>query len=242
MTKTILSAILMTAALALSLPAIAHDVHEPSIRTFPVTANAQIKVTPDQAKIMAGVITEGREASEVVSENAAKMTALYETLRLQGVGRNDIATSQLSLTPRYDYENRKKPRIVAYEAKNIVTITTLDLTKIGPIIDSIVQAGSNNVQNVQFSIRDTEALEAKVLDKAIRKARAKAQRMATSAGVTLGPLQNMNVSGGQYQPFNRVYDEIIVTSTGGGGGVPSTPVSYSDQTVTATVSLVYEMR
>jgi len=217
---------------------------EPKMRVLPVSASAEITSEPDKVAVSAGVITEGKDASAVATENAAKMTSVYAALTRAGVSRGDIKTSQLSLQPRYNYESRKKPRIVGYQANNSVIVTSYDLSKTGDIIDALVQAGANNINNIQFSLRDPEAVEAMVLDKAIRKARNKAQAMATSAGVTLGALQSLTTSGNGYTAHNQAYDEIIVTATGGGssGGAVRTPVSYGNHTIKQTVHLVYEMR
>jgi len=237
--------------LCLSPIAVAHDTtagHAASVpekRLLPVTASAQIKASPDKATITAGVVTEGKNASETATENAAKMTAIFVTLNRASIPSSDIKTTQLSLSPRYDYESRKKPRILGYTANNLITVNTQDLNKVSSIIDALVQAGSNNISNVQFSLSDPEALKAKVLEDAIKKARAKAQLIARSAGVTLGPLQDIRVND-TYAPYGRSYDEIIVTATksggGGGGDRVSTPVSQGELIVSASVNLTYEMR
>jgi len=222
-----------------------HEATTPQKRLLPVSATATMKVAPDQANIEAGVVTEGKNASETATENAAKMTAIYAALNSAGVTSTDIKTSQLSLSPRYDYESRKKPRIVGYTANNIITVKTRDLNRVSSIIDALVRSGSNNIRNVQFSLNDPEAAKAKVLEDAIKKARAKAQLIARSAGVTLGPLQDIRVND-SYSPYGRSHDEIIVTASrkggGGGGGRVSTPVSQGDLTVSASVNLTYEMR
>ena len=241
-----LSTLIFGTSLFLSSVATAHTVntgHETVApkRLLPVTASAQIKAAPDKATVSAGVVTEGKNASETASENAVKMTAVFDALTRANIPSNDIRTSQLSLSPRYDYESRKKPRIFGYTANNLVTVTTQDLTKVTPIIDALVQAGSNNIQNVKFSLSDPDAIQAKALEEAIGKARARAQLIARSAGVTLGPLQSINVSNHGYSPNNRSYDEVIVTGGGGGGGGVSTPVSGGELTISVTVNLVYEM-
>lgn len=221
-----------------------HEAATPQKRLLPVSASASIKVAPDMVSIEAGVVTEGKDASETARENAAKMTAVYAALNSAGILPSDIKTSQLSLSPRYDYESRKKPRIVGYTANNVIAVMTRDLTKVTPIIDALVQSGSNNIQNIQFSLSDPEAAKAKVLEDAIKKARAKAQLIARSAGVTLGPLQDIRVND-NYSAYGRGYDEIVVTGarTGsdGGSGI-STPVSQGEISVSASVNLTYEMR
>jgi len=248
MKRSIITTLLTVTAFHLIPIAIAHPVntgHEaamPQKRLLPVTASAEIKAIPNKATITAGVVTEGKNASETATENAAKMTTVFEALKGAGIPSNDIKTSHLSLSPRYDYESRKKPRIVGYSANNIITVNTQDLNKVSSILDALVRAGSNNISNVQFSLSDPEAQKAKVLEDAIKKARAKAQLIARSAGVTLGSLQSIKVDSSGYSPYNRSYDEVVVTSSGGGGGGVPTPVSHGELTVNATVNLVYEMQ
>jgi len=246
--KPYLSSLFIGASLFLSSIATAHDVKNghatalPQKRLLPVTASAQFKAAPDKATISAGVVTEGKNASETASENAVKMTAVFDALTRANVPASDIRTSRLSLSPRYDYESRKKPRIVGYTANNLITVSTKDLNKVTPIIDALVQAGSNNVQNVKFSLSDPEALQGQVLEEAIKKARAKAQLIARSAGVSLGPIQSIDVGDRGYSPNSGNYDEVIVTASRKGGGSVSTPVSAGELTLNATVKLVYEMR
>lgn len=224
-----------------------HD-STPKMRVLPVSASAEVSSEPDKATVTAAVITEGKNATEVAAENAAKMTAVYAAMTRAGLTRSDIKTSQLSLTPRYDYESRKKPRIVGYEANNTVTVNTNDLSKVSDIVDSLVQSGVNNIRNVQFSLSDPDSVEALVLDQAIKKARGKAQAIAASAGVTLGALQSLTIDGVGYSPHNQRYDQVIVTAQKKGGGFSSggvkagTPISYGEHKIKKTVHLVYEMK
>lgn len=248
MQKFLISPFLALGVMFSAMPVQAHDTtHQamPKMRLLPVTASAEVTSEPDQALVTAAVITEGKDAAQVSSENAVKMSAVYAAMAQAGIPRSDIKTSQISLNPRYDYESRKKPRIVGYTANNSVSVKTYDLTKVSAIIDSLVQAGANNIGNVQFSLRDPEAAETLVLDKAIAKARRKAQAIAKSAGFTLGQLQSLTTDGSGYSPYNQSYDEIVVTGSsagGSGGGGIQTPISYGNHTLRANVKLVYEMR
>lgn len=245
MKTSIIITCVMGAVFQLSPLAFAHDIntgHHAGMtqkRLLPVTASAEMKVAPDKATIRAGVLTEGKDASKTAAENTLKMTAVFDALNRASVPKSQIRTSQLSLSPRYDYENRKKPRIVGYSANNLITVTTKDLNQVSSIIDALIQAGSNNLQGVEFSLSDPDTAKAKVLEEAIKKARAKAQLVARSAGITLGPLQSINVDSSGNSAYNRNYDEIIVTASR--GGEPSTPVSQGELSVKATVNLVYEM-
>lgn len=212
------------------------------MRLLPVTASASLSTEPDKATLSGGVITEHKDAKMAATLNAEKMQAIYSALMNLGLDKKDIKTSRLMLRPKYNYDNKRKPRIIGYEVHNTVTIESHDLKKLGSIIDALVTAGANNINTVQFSLRDPDSVEAIVLDMAIKKAREKARIMANSAGVSLGPLQSLTTEGNSHSPFNRNYDEVIVTATSKEGSGAATPVSYGDYTVKAVVKLVYEMR
>lgn len=214
-------------------------------RLLPVTASAFVKAMPDKAVISTAVITEGKNATNTARENAALMNQVYAGLDAIGIARSAISTSQLKLHPKRTYSSNNKSKIVGYAANNTIKVTTNKLDEVGAIMDALITAGVNNIQNVQFSVTDSDALEAKILDEAIRKARAKAQAIATSAGISLGQVHSIDINGTGYTPHNNRFDEIVVTSSGGGGGGGTsyaTPISYGEHTINAHVKITYEMR
>ncbi len=57
----------------------------------------------------------------------------------------EVKTSGYSLQPQRVYKENQPPTITGYEARNTVTVTMSDLTKVGTVIDAAAQAGSNDV-------------------------------------------------------------------------------------------------
>lgn len=112
---------------------------------------------PDQAGFSAGVVTEGATAGKAMRKNAALMTSTFAALRKAGIDERNIQTSQMSLKPRYDYQNRQKPRITGYEVRNTVSAKSEDLEKVGPMLDALVAAGVNNINGVTFSNKDSKS-------------------------------------------------------------------------------------
>lgn len=229
-----------------SLPAHAHTVHsgvqgEANKRLLPVTASAEISQVPDHFRVSAAVTTTGKDARETATQNAVKMSAVFAALKSSGLSETDIKTTNISLRPRID-RSKKKARVLGYEANNRITITHDDPLKIGEVIDRLVTSGANNVGGIEFFIKETEALEEKIRDDAIQKARKKAQSIARSAGVTLGRLNSIQVNDGAAQP-RYVYDEIVTTGGGGdgGGGAFIAPVSQGEHVIRISVTLTYEL-
>ncbi len=205
-----------------------------------VSATGTSAQTPDIATVNAGAVSEGKTAREAMIANATKMTAVFDELEAAGIEAKNITTSQLSLQPRYNYDNRRtgrtQPRIDGYEARNTVTVKSDDIETVGVMIDALVKAGVNNINQVSFSVKDTKTAKADAREKAIKEARAKAQAMAEAAGVKLGKLTSISESRGGF--ISRPYELRAQASA---ELSVSTPISAGEQTLSVTVNLVYEI-
>lgn len=228
------AAALSFAACAFALPASAHSTGD-KMPTLTVSASSDVAAAPDVASVSAGVVTNGLDAADAMAKNASLMSAAFEQLKAAGIEPRNIQTSQLSLQPKYDYQNRQSPRITGYEARNTVMARTYDLDNVGSMLDALVKAGVNNINNVEFGVRDPKAAKTIARDAAIKEARAKAQAMAISAGVRLGPLQSLSESGSSRpQPMMMAQRSMAMDS-------PPTPVSGGEQSISVTVKMVYEI-
>jgi len=211
-----------------------NSVSEPMIT---VTGTGEAAQTPDVASVSAGVVTQGKDAGAAMAQNANKMSRVFEELKKAGLEDKDIQTSQLSLQPRYNYQNRKASTITGYEARNTVTAKSYDMDKVGPMLDALVLAGVNNINQVQFSIKDPKSARAKARTDAVRDARGKAESMAEAAGVKLGRIMSLSESGGynpRPQPMFRAQSMAM-------DGAESTPVAAGEQTLSVNVNITFEI-
>ena len=200
-----------------------------------VSATGTTNMNPDMATVSAGVVTQGKTAREAMFGNATKMTRVFEELEVAGIEKKHITTSQLSLKPKYNYQNRKAPKIDGYEARNTVSAKTYNLDDVGAMLDALVKAGVNNINGVQFSIKDSKAAKDKAREDAIREAREKAESMASAAGVKLGKLKSLSESGGNFRPQPVAY-ALEARSAGA-----STPVAAGEQAISVTVNMSYDI-
>lgn len=212
----------------------AHDFHE-SKALISVSATGISLQAPDTASVSAGVVTQGMTAGEAMRSNADQMNAVFEQLKAAGIPSKNIQTSQLSLQPRYNYKDRQAPTIEGYKARNTVTAKSEDLGSVGPMLDALVRAGVNNINGVQFSIKDSKAAKDAAREDAIKEARAKAQSMAAAAGVKLGKLQSLSEAGGNFRPQNEM---MMAARTMAMDSAP-TPIAAGEQSLSVTVNMTY---
>ena len=155
----------------------------PDAAVLDVSATGRVARVPDVATIRAGVVTEGQTAAAALSDNGARIARVLSALRGAGVAERDIATSTVSLQPRYRYADGQPPAIIGYGATNAVSVRFRDVAKSGAALDALVRAGANQIEGPTLSIdKPDEALDAARAD-AVRRARARATLYAQAAGL-----------------------------------------------------------
>lgn len=172
---------LLSAAVVFALAVSCSDRKE-SLRTrLMVTGESESKAAPDTAVIVLSVVTQSKGALDAQQQNARKSDAVTQAAKQAAGASPDIKTSGYSLEPQRDYQGGM-PRILGYEARNTVTVTTSSLDNVGAVIDAATQAGANSVEGVSFILREGDKAHGQALADASKQAMAKAQAMAQSLG------------------------------------------------------------
>ncbi len=163
--------------------------HPPSVRA---TAEATILVKPDQAKIDIGVVSQAPSAQAASSQNAVQTKTVLDKLHATLGPKVDIRTISYTVGPIYQYpRDGGKPTISAYSAVNTVEVTIGDLTEVGKVIDTAVQGGANQVQRLEFTLKDEKPARAAALRQASLEARTNAEAMAAALGLKLGAVLSL---------------------------------------------------
>lgn len=134
-------------------------VSSPSATRLDLSVTGTSTRVPDLAIVSTGVQTQALTAQDAIAQNAQRMSQVIAALRKAGIAERDIRTSQLNLSPQYDYsrENGQGPRLTGYIATNEVTVRYRDVAKSGAIIDALVGAGANQVNGPNLMIEDSAA-------------------------------------------------------------------------------------
>jgi uncharacterized protein YggE len=147
-----------------------------------VTGDSIVQAQPDTAILTVSVVTQGRLALDAQQENANKSDAVVRALKSAAGAGAEVKTSGYSLQPIRVYKEGQPPTITGYEARNSVTVTMSDLTKVGAVIDATSQAGANDVAGISFTLRKDRPARDQALAEATREAVSKAQVIATALG------------------------------------------------------------
>ncbi len=228
--------LLLGLLLLLPLVALAQEVKAPE-QIITVTGSSQVFASPDEAIVQLGVQQQDTNASE--AQDAANKVAnrLIAALEKMGIAKKDVQTSQLSLYPQY---NNPKPgeqsKITSYVASNILSVRLKDLSKVGAVIDAGVTAGVNNVQGIDFNLRDGRGPRAQALKDAVADARSKADAIAEALGVKITGVYDVSTDGG-YNPPPRPF-----MARGAGLAMKdATPVESGQIEVNVNVTIRYKI-
>jgi hypothetical protein len=203
-----------------------------------VTGEARLKAPPDLAIANLGVTTQAKTVADAREQNAQRMQAVVEAVKKTGVPAQAISTSRFSVTPQYDYqEKRTPPRILGYNVSNQITVRLDAIEKISELLDSALAAGANSVNDLDFTLKDMKNLRAAAYDEAVKEARAKAQTLAQAAGVQLGAIHLIRESGGMPIASGRVF-----AMGASGARAAETPVETGEITVQASVEMQFEIK
>ena len=211
-------------------------------RTINVGGTGKVYLTPDLAYVTIGVHTEGKDAGVAVTSNNTKSKSVADALKALGVDAKDIQTTNFSIYPQQQYDPQGKTTgEITYMVDNSVMVTVRDLSKIGTVLDAVVKAGANSISGIQYDVADRQKALSDARKLAVADAQNQANELATAAGVTLGPVQNIS-SNTTNSPI-PMYD---VKGVGGGGAMavaaPNVPISAGQLVVIVDVGMVFAIQ
>ena len=204
-----------------------------------VTGNARVEAVPDEAIVRIGILRQGGTAKEAQDDASRIGQAMLKAIGALGVPAALIQTSRLLISPVYVQPrpgSTEPPRIAGYTASNNVTVTLENLAQIGPVVDAGLDNGANQLEGVQFRLKDDGPVREQALTKAVAEARGKAAAMAAALSVTLGPVQELSESGSSVNPIGERNEAVFAMAA---RSSTPTPVSAGQIEVTASVVLKY---
>ena len=200
-----------------------------------VSGEGKVSVVPDVAILTLGVEAQETTVKAAQSEAAAAMNAVVDALKTNGVADKDIQTQWYSISPVTKWDDKTNEQITTgYSVTNMVTVKIRDISKAGTIIDAVTEAGGDltRINSINFTVDDPTAYYNQAREEAMQDAKAKAEQMATLAGITLGKPIYISESGG-YIPTPYYLKDYA------GGGSASTPISAGELDITIMVQVGY---
>jgi uncharacterized protein YggE len=166
------------------------------------------------------------------------MQSVFAALKKLGLADKDMQTANFSVSPQMAPQtannNSQPPHVTGYHVSNQLQLRLDDVSRLGPAIDALVTAGANQMNGIDFAIKDSAPLLAEARADAVSDARAKAEIYAKAAGVSLGPILSIGENAGQWP--RPVYMALPMARA-----AKAVPVAAGEESITAEVSIVWEI-
>lgn len=217
-------------------------------RSISVSGKSEMNVAPDLAEIHISIKTENDDAKVAQNENGVLSAKVIDALKGYGISEKDIETQNFRLNENYKYDvvfnnvEDEKSKELKYESVHTLKIKYSDLEKIGDVVDLVIGAGANGVNNIDYTLSDE--LEAKVraesLEMAIVAGKAKAGSMSETLGVELGEVKTVLENNYYFSPYSFAAN-VKAESYDSNGGGSLNYLSPQSVSVQSSVNLEFEI-
>lgn len=210
-------------------------------RTVSVSGSGSVTLSPDEAQVFVGTVTQANDAQQASSANARIMEDLVARLHSLGIANDSISTVSYYISPLYVTRSNGSQTIIGYQAQHTLSVKIQNSNlnqlgaKVAQVIDSAVGAGANQVSGVQFMLSDATLKQTtnQALQNAIQDASSKAQAMASALGLRITGVESISQGGPIYPP---VYALSVA------GVEKSTPIMPGTFTLAASVQVTYSVQ
>ena len=179
-------------------------------KTITVSGVGSAAVVPDTAAFSFCVQTHSRSASEALARNALETDQIIAALHEVGVAAGDIQADLSAISPEHADDGET---IIGYRVENTLTASVQDVERAGPAIDAAVRAGATPAPGPVLSPLDRATLAREALQAAFVDACAKAETLASAAGIAVGRVVEMIEGGAAWaaEPTSRLEAQVTVT-------------------------------
>jgi uncharacterized protein len=207
-------------------------------------AEGQVEVKPDKATFNFTVVTEAPQTQEASQANAKEAEKFLAAIKKVLGPDDNVKTLQFSVNPIFrrvekvqGKEKLRKDEIAGYRASHRFQVELRDLAKLGPVADTALKNGANEVHGPYFSHTKEEDLRNQAVVKALERARKLADALAQAAGLKVARVTKMSTSHAMHPRFEMAKAAPMAAP---GRGV-DTPIEVGDIIYRARLTVTYEL-
>jgi uncharacterized protein len=200
-----------------------------------VLGEGVVLTPPAIARITMGVEVSNLSLASAQQDAAGRADAIVQQLLAAGISESDIQTVSFNIHPEYDQNGALR----GFRVLNLMQVRTTDLPGLGALLDSVVEVGATRIHGIRFEADNLGHLKSLARDQAMQNARAKAEQLASNAGVSLGRALYIEESDlGGVDPI-RVEDVAFASP---GLARVSTPIQPGELQVRTIVRVVWAIQ
>jgi uncharacterized protein len=211
--------------------------------TITVSGEGEVSAVPDTASFSATIMEKASSVKVAQEKASEKSNAVVDYLKSQDIPEKDIKTADYSVYPEYEYSTKAcvaneycvpgKQVLTGYQVSQTITVKVRDMEKAAELLAGVGSRGVSQVSGLSFTIDDEDELKKDARDKAIAKAKAKAEELVRIVGFS---------EDGSY-PTQYAYGrggEMMAMAMDSKSSAPALPTG--ENKIFSNVTITYEIR
>lgn len=166
-------------------------------RIISVKGTGKVSVAPDYIEVLLGVSSQNMEYAEAVELANERVEKLQNAVKSAGFGKKDLKTTNYRVnTVHKSVRNENgeyRQEFAGYNCRYDMKLSfDLDTQTLAEVLEKIASSGAQPELNIQFTVKDADAVRKELLESAAENAREKAKILCNASGVKLGELVDIN--------------------------------------------------
>lgn len=211
--------------------------------TMNVDGIGEVEVVPDEINLNFNIEKIADTSKEATNLNLQVTQDVKDALILAGFSEEDIKTTNFNVYEEFDWSNDKRESL-GYKATQTLTLN-IPIEEKDKVNDAINAAVDNDamISYIYYSLSEELEKETKTLalNKATKEAQSKAEEMTTTLSSKLGRI--IQITDSYDMPYYRyATSDMALESSDGSGSQKEISFNPDEQTVSARVSILYEIK
>ena len=215
------------------------------MRTIRVTGKGQLRVKPDQTRIILSLEGLYPDYGETLRRSAEDTEKIKDLLTGLGFARTDLKTLNFNVDTEYEsyqVKNTYKRRFVGYKYHHQMKVEfDSDNDRLGKVLYALAKCPLQPEFRLSYTVKDPEAAKNELLGKAVADAQAKAVVLTQAAGVTLKDIQSIDYSWAQTNFEVEPMSRMLMAEDCAEKSIDSYDIEPDDIQVSDTVTILWEI-
>lgn len=217
-------------------------------RTITIKGIGKLNLKPDQAVVSLALKTVHAIYDKAMDEAAKHLEQLRCAIAEIGFAKDELKTVGFDVDTEYESERDKngnyRQRFIGYRVTHRLKLAfDFDTRRLSKALGAIAVCVAEPELNVQFTVKDREAVNAALLESACRNAKTKAEILTKSSGVTLGELVSIDYNWGELYLCSPTRYEMADACMMKADAAPTAmDIEPDDIDVSDSVTFVWEIR
>ncbi len=201
-----------------------------------VQGKGQVRTEPDIVIISFDVSGRAMDYEAALKNLNYRVNNLRENLSTSGLDKKDLKTTDFNVGVETDYKDGRRI-FRGYSATHRLKIELpIEQKLLNSVLSNIGEGYSGAKIDLEFSVKDKEALREQVLIQAVQSAKKNAEILASAAGVRLGEIKEINYNWAEIHLFDRRSEMVCESAVDYGADFEPEEISATDN-----VTIIYEI-